>query len=120
MPHYTDYDGPFLPSGKVKLAGMRNLLARKGMKGYMDSFTPSYFDHYFRMMYRILTFVDKTELIGDKDRYDYACILRALLSRYELGLVILQWSLGLWLREIQTINREILYASEPARRTSGR
>ena len=52
----------------------------------MDSFTPSYFDHYFRLMYRILKFVDNTKLIEDKDKYkyDYTCILRALLSRYEL------------------------------------
>lgn len=84
VPHYTDYDGHFLPSRKVKLAGMRNLLVRKGMEGYMDSFTPSYFDHYFRLMYRILKFVDNTKLIAEAEKYGYTCILRALLSRYEL------------------------------------
>ena len=83
VPHYT-YRDSILPGEKMRYIGMRNLLANIGMKGYMDSFTPSYFDHYFRLMYRILKFVDNTKLIEDKDKYDYTCILRALLSRYEL------------------------------------
>ena len=83
VPHYT-YRDSILPGEKMRYIGMRNLLANIGMKGYMDSFTPSYFDHYFRLMYRILKFVDNTKLIEDKGKYDYTCILRALLSRYEL------------------------------------
>lgn len=84
VPHYISYRDSILPDGMIRLIGMRKLLAKKGMKGYMDSFTPSYFDHYFRLMYRILKFVDNTKLIEDKDKYNYTCILRALLSRYEL------------------------------------
>lgn len=84
VPHYSFYRDSILPGEKMRYIGMRNLLANIGMKGYMDSFTPSYFDHYFRLMYRILKFVDNTKLIEDKDKYDYTCILRALLSRYEL------------------------------------
>lgn len=83
VPHYT-YRDSILPGEKMLLIGMRSLLATKGMKGYMVSFTPSYFDHYIRLMHRILKFVDKTKLIEDKDKYDYTCILRVLLSRYEL------------------------------------
>lgn len=44
-------------------------------------------DHYFRLTYRIVKYVDKSELIKDKDRYDYVCLLRALLSDYELVLL---------------------------------
>ena len=68
----------------MKVNGMRGLLKAKGMEGYMDSFTPSYFDHYFRLMYRILKFVHNTKLIAEVEKYEYTCILRALLSRYEL------------------------------------
>lgn len=84
VPHYYKVVDTILPDGTMKANGMRGLLNKKGMKGYMDSFTPSYFDHYFRVMYRILKFVDKTRLIAEEDKYEYTCILRALLSRYEL------------------------------------
>lgn len=84
VPHYFKVVNAILPDGTMKVNGMRGLLNKKGMKGYMDSFTPSYFDHYFRLMYRILKFVDNTKLIAEEDKYEYTCILRALLSRYEL------------------------------------
>ena len=84
VPHYYKVVATILPDCTRKIYGMRGLLNKKGLDGYMDSFTPSYFDHYFRLMYRILKFVDNTKLIAEEDKYEYTCILRALLSRYEL------------------------------------
>lgn len=64
--------------------GMRGLLSKDGMDGYENSYTPTYFDHYFRLLYRIFKFVAKSPLIEDEERYDYAAIVRSQLSRYEL------------------------------------
>ena len=41
-------------------------------------------DHYFRYFYRILKFIDDTELIDNQQKYYYASIFRAQLSKYEL------------------------------------
>lgn len=44
----------------------------------------STFGHYYRFMYRIVKYIDRSPLIEDKDRYDYVCLLRSQLSDYEL------------------------------------
>lgn len=44
----------------------------------------SRFDHYFRHLYRIFKYIDETDLIDEKERYDYANIVRSQLSDYEL------------------------------------
>ena len=65
--------------------GMRELIRGHGLDGYMDSFTPSYFDHYFRFLYRILKFVQTSPLVTEfNEEYEYTSMLRAMLSRYEL------------------------------------
>lgn len=71
--------------------GMRQLLRDRGLEGYEGSFSPTYLDHYFRCMYRIVKFVDETEVLADKDetvnlgnRSEYVAILRSKLSRHEL------------------------------------
>ena len=65
--------------------GMRRIIYAHGIEGYTDSFSPSYFDHYFRLIYRILKFVKTSPLVnGFDEEYEYTCILRAMLSRYEL------------------------------------
>jgi hypothetical protein len=65
--------------------GMRHIIMTFGKEGYMESFSPSYFDHYFRYLYRILKFVKTSPLVKDFDEeYEYTCMLRAMLSRYEL------------------------------------
>lgn len=85
VPHFTSVkEDSILPKGMTKCMGMRELLGYKGMSGYLDSFTPTYFDHYFRFLYRILRFVDETDKIEEHDKYRYTCLLRAMLSRYEL------------------------------------
>jgi len=65
--------------------GMRSIIVSFGHDGYMEVSSPSYFDHYFRFLYRILKFVETTPLITDFDEeYEYTCMLRAMLSKYEL------------------------------------
>ena len=46
-------------------------------------------DHYFRHLYRIFKYIDETdvELVNDKRKYEYASIVRATLSQYELILL---------------------------------
>lgn len=65
--------------------GMKNAIKGLGLDGYNKADAPAYFDHYFRLLYRILKFVKESPLITDFDQeYDYTSILRAILSRYEL------------------------------------
>lgn len=71
--------------------GMRGRIAEKGIESYMQSALPTYFDHYFRNMYRIIKYVDETDVFDDlpleeirKKKYEYIAILRSTLSRYEL------------------------------------
>lgn len=66
---------------------LRKCIEKDGLKGYESVEMPTYFDHYFRLLYRILKFVEKTDLIGknnDKEKYVYTSMIRAMLSRYEL------------------------------------
>jgi len=77
-------EAPHYKSEEEDYYGMRGLLAAEGLEGYENSFTPSYFDHYFRHLYRMIKFVATSQLITDKDRYEYVAMIRAQLSRYEL------------------------------------
>lgn len=70
---------------RIIYGGIRNAIKYKGLEGYMGADVPSYLDHYFRLLYRILKFVKDTSLItGFDDEYKYTSMLRAVLSRYEL------------------------------------
>lgn len=44
-------------------------------------------DHYFRYLYRILKFINETDLIDEEQKYRYASMLRAQLSEFELVLI---------------------------------
>lgn len=75
-------DNPFLDQQYI---GIEGILTYLGWKGYMESDIPTYYDHYFRLFYRILKFVKTSkELSNYESEYRYTSILRALLSRYEL------------------------------------
>lgn len=64
---------------------MQTIIYRDGVNGYKRSDLPKYFDHYFRLLYRILKYVDESKLITEFDeKYEYTSMLRAMLSRYEL------------------------------------
>ena len=77
-----------LPYGKSQTThydGMRDTIKNNGLEGYEKADTPAIFDHYFRLLYRILKFVRDTPLITEfDDEYEYTSMLRAILSRYEL------------------------------------
>lgn len=68
---------------------IRSLINELGVKGYKNINHLPIYDHYFRHLYRIMTFIDESTFL-DKDskyideRYRYASILRATLSPYEL------------------------------------
>lgn len=66
------------------LLGIKGLVAQKGIDSYGESSDINVFDHYFRHLYRIFKYIAQSDLIEDTDRYDYACIVRAQLSDYEL------------------------------------
>lgn len=78
-------------TGHMQYAGMRGRLQEEGHEAYEWSNTPTYYDHYFRNMYRIVKFVEETDVFDDlpqeeidKKKYEYVAILRSTLSRYEL------------------------------------
>lgn len=70
---------------------MGGVITVSGFSKYELYNSPTLFDHYFRHLYTILKFIDKEDIpeadkriFSDEDLYDYAKILRATLSRYEL------------------------------------
>ena len=71
--------------GNSRFDTLRECIEKEGLQGYASVEMPTYFDHYFRLLYRILKFVEKTDLIeSDKEKYVYTSMIRAILSRYEL------------------------------------
>lgn len=70
---------------KARFRGMKGALEKYNLDGYLNSDTPTCFDHYFRLLYRILKFVKTTSLVTTyEEEYEYTAMLRAVLSRYEL------------------------------------
>ena len=66
------------------LDGIHKLLSNSGYAIYSNISITTRFDHYFRHLYRIVKYVDSSDLISDDERYEYACIVRSQLSDYEL------------------------------------
>ena len=66
------------------LDGIYKLLSNSGYAIYSNISITTRFDHYFRHLYRIVKYVDSSDLISDDERYEYACIARSQLSDYEL------------------------------------
>lgn len=63
-------------------------IKREGASGCYKMFYLNLFDHYFLYTYRIIKFVDETNLLESKfEKYAYISILRSTLSRYELILL---------------------------------
>lgn len=87
---------------KYKDKSMRTLLKENGLDSYESYHIPTYFDHYFRNMFRILKFIDQSFAFDNdrdvlkcgkdeekksmifKKKYEYVAILRSTLSCYEL------------------------------------
>lgn len=66
-----------------KVHGYRGFLHYRGLSNYDTTLIPSYFDHYFRHLYKIVQFVDSQNFEFDL-KYRYLSFLRGTLSRYEL------------------------------------
>lgn len=83
---YNSFEkAPISIGPNTNYVGMRDTIKNVGLKGYVYSSVPAIFDHYFRLLYRILKFVKDTPLITEfDDEYEYTSMLRAILSRYEL------------------------------------
>lgn len=71
-----------LKNGKV-VNGYRGYLKECGISKYDELLIPSYFDHYFRHLYKIVQFVD-SQGFEFEEAYRYVSFLRGTLSRYEL------------------------------------
>ena len=65
------------------LTGYRGYLRFCGLENYDGTLIPSYFDHYFRHLYKIVQFVDSQEF-SFEEKYRYLSFMRGTLSRYEL------------------------------------
>lgn len=63
---------------------IRDAIATHGVEIYSYLVYPTILDHYFRHFYQILKFIDTSNLVGETDKCQYASMLRATLSRYEL------------------------------------
>lgn len=77
--HYLAFDGTSRTS-----EGMKEILQNLGLSYYRDFITPSYFDHYFRHLYRILKYIVRNNDLTFKEKYKYIGDVRGTLSRYEL------------------------------------
>lgn len=64
--------------------GIYSIIDEFGLSIYSRFFSTTRFDHYFRHLYHIFKYIDTSDLIEDKERYEYASIVRSQLSDYEL------------------------------------
>lgn len=66
--------------------GIKEGISEKGLTSYEEDKDIGVLDHYFRHLYRVFKFIDEAPIFAnDKDKkYEYACIMRASLSQYEL------------------------------------
>ena len=68
---------------RSEIIGYRGYLSEKGLEAYDNTWIPTYYDHYFRHLYKIVQFVDSQRFPFD-EAYKYISMLRGTLSRYEL------------------------------------
>lgn len=66
--------------------GVKEGIEKKGITSYEEDKDIGILDHYFRHLYRVFKYIDEAPIFANdkKKRYDYACIMRASLSQYEL------------------------------------
>ena len=65
------------------IRGYRRYLGKEGLVAYDNTWIPTYYDHYFRHLYKIIQFVD-SQGFPFNESYKYVSLLRGTLSRYEL------------------------------------
>lgn len=71
---------------------IKMMINNKSLQVYQNFDGISIFDHYFRSLYRIIKFVDEATYLEEDSTqiekgYGYTCIVRGVLSRYELCLI---------------------------------
>ena len=68
------------------LCGIKDDIKERGIISYEEDKDIGILDHYFRHLYRVFKFIDEAPIFtNDKNKkYDYACLMRASLSQYEL------------------------------------
>lgn len=66
--------------------GIKEGITEKGITSYEEDEDVGVLDHYFRHLYRVFKYIDEAPIfVNDKKKkYEYACIMRASLSQYEL------------------------------------
>lgn len=77
----------YIHNSNGKAEGLSQVLISGGLEAYEDAYYRTLLDHYFRHFYTILSFIDREGNMADEEKYHYAKILRATLSRYELVLL---------------------------------
>ena len=71
------------------VVGVRNALKEGGLDSFEQAMSHGLLDHYFRYLYRIIKYVDDSELFSkdDKRKQYYVSIVRSQISCYELLLI---------------------------------
>lgn len=86
LPNLEQFEQDYTVQASVLKFGIQ-VYARYGkLDVAFDSDPIHSLDHYFRLFYRILKYVDESSL-SDRAKYSYIGILRSLLSQYELLLI---------------------------------
>lgn len=66
------------------IVGVKTLMQYQDITCYTDLKKLGCLDHYFRHLYRVFKYINDSDVIGNEDKYKYACMVRASLSQYEL------------------------------------
>lgn len=78
---YTNAEICYIKKGYYSI---KVILEKYGLTAYSNIPEVTRFNHYFRHLYHIFKYIDTSDLIEDKERYEYASIVRSQLSDYEL------------------------------------
>ncbi len=84
---YEDYnfglDGVYGNNTPI-IIGVKTLMKFQDVSRYTDLKELGCLDHYFRHLYRAFKYINDSDIIDDKNKYKYSCMVRANLSQYEL------------------------------------
>ena len=88
---YEEMETRYTYRGGSEISTLKKALAADGdLKSHLFVVRPLWFlDHYFRHLYRIFKYIDEggDKLIDEDKKHEYAAIVRATLSPYELVLL---------------------------------
>ena len=80
------YESTEINTSETSYNGLKELFSKE--KYAFDYYTQlgevGYLDHYFRHLYWIFKYIDKSNILSDDNKYEYACIARSSLSQHEL------------------------------------